>query len=105
MVDGGERRTSLSDRFAADSSIFLTPNPYQDKVAAKLRRETLAYGGLRIMGAEKRYCSICAWRENCQKRFSIVTDASGCVRCPDYSRDLSIKDRDIDAAEKACREK
>jgi hypothetical protein len=34
-----------------------------------------------------------------------VTDASGCVRCPDYSRDLSIKERDIDAAEKACREK
>jgi hypothetical protein len=56
------------------------------------------------MGTEKRYCSICAWRENCQKRYSIVTDASGCVRCPDYSRDLSIKERDIDAAEKVCRE-
>ncbi|MCX5821729.1 MAG: hypothetical protein NT047_17745 [Deltaproteobacteria bacterium] len=57
------------------------------------------------MGTEKRYCSICAWRENCRKRYSIATDASGCVRCPDYSRDLSIKDRDIDAAEKGCREK
>lgn len=48
------------------------------------------------MEAEKIYCSICAWRENCQKRYSIVTDASGCVRCVDYSRDLSIKGKDID---------
>jgi hypothetical protein len=55
------------------------------------------------MGSEKKYCSICAWRENCQKRFSVVTDASGSVRCQDYSRDLAIKDRDIDAAEKASR--
>jgi hypothetical protein len=57
------------------------------------------------MGTEKGFCAICAWREHCQKRFSVVTDASGCVRCQDYSRDLSIKDRDIDAAEKAYREK
>jgi len=28
----------------------------------------------------------------------------GCVRCHDYSRDLSIKDKDIDAVEQACRE-
>ena len=62
-------------------------------------------GGRQIMGSEKKYCSICAWRANCQKRFSVVTDASGCVRCPDYSRDLSIKDKDIDAAEAACRDK
>jgi len=53
------------------------------------------------VGTEKKYCSICAWRENCQKRFSIATDASGCVRCPEYSRDLSIKDRDINAAKQA----
>jgi len=102
---GVERRIPLSGRFAANPSIFLTSNPYEDRVAPELQRETPAYGGGRIMGTEKRYCSICAWRENCQKRFSIVTDASGCVRCPDYSRDLSIKERDIDAAEKACREK
>lgn len=55
------------------------------------------------MATEKRYCSICAWRQNCQKRFSVITDASGCVRCQDYSRDLAIKDRDIDAVEQACR--
>jgi len=56
------------------------------------------------MGSERKYCSICAWRQNCQKRFSVVTDASGCVRCPDYSRDLAIKEKDIDAAVKANRE-
>ena len=55
------------------------------------------------MATEKRYCSICAWRQNCQKRFSVIIDASGCVRCQDYSRDLAIKDRDIDAVEQACR--
>ncbi len=36
-------------------------------------------------------CAVCAWRETCAKRFS-VTD--GGARCPDYSRDVSIKDLD-----------
>lgn len=52
------------------------------------------------MGTEKKYCSICAWRENCQKRFSVATDSFGMVICPDFTRDLSIKDEDIDEAEK-----
>jgi len=84
--------------------LFLTSNPYEDRVTPEPQRQTPVYGGTRIMGTEKRYCSICAWRENCQKRYSIATDASGCVRCPDYSRDLSIKEKDIDAVEKVCRE-
>ena len=53
------------------------------------------------MGSEKKFCSICAWRVNCQKRYSVATDALGCVYCHDYSRDLSIKDKDIEAAEEA----
>lgn len=52
------------------------------------------------MGTEKRYCSICAWRGNCQKRFSVKTDSVGNVYCPDFTRDLSIKDKDIDEVEK-----
>jgi hypothetical protein len=52
------------------------------------------------MSSEKKYCAICAWRENCQKRFSVVTDSQGCVRCPDYSRDMSIKDSEIEEAVK-----
>ena len=50
------------------------------------------------MGIEKKYCAICAWRVSCQKRFSVATDAQGFVHCPDYSRDLSIKDNDIEEA-------
>ncbi|HON57949.1 MAG TPA: hypothetical protein P5040_09445 [Smithella sp.] len=52
------------------------------------------------MSSEKKYCAICAWRVNCQKRFSVVTDSQGCVRCPDYSRDMSIKDNEIEEAVK-----
>jgi hypothetical protein len=52
------------------------------------------------MGTEKKYCAICAWRISCQKRFSVATDASGSVHCPDFSRDLSIKDKDIEDAVK-----
>jgi hypothetical protein len=52
------------------------------------------------MGTEKKYCAICAWRGTCQKKFSVSTYASGYVHCPDYSRDLSIKDSDIDSAVK-----
>jgi hypothetical protein len=52
------------------------------------------------MSNEKKYCAICAWRGSCQKRYSVATDAQGLVHCPDYSRDLAIKDQDIDAAVK-----
>lgn len=34
-------------------------------------------------------CAVCAWRENCNKRFS-VSDGGAC--CVDFSRDISIKD-------------
>jgi hypothetical protein len=33
-------------------------------------------------------CVICAWRANCAKRFSV---SDGGARCPDFSRDVSIK--------------
>ena len=52
------------------------------------------------MGSEKRFCSICAWRGTCQKKYGITTDAVGNVHCPDYSRDMAIKDQDIDEAER-----
>jgi hypothetical protein len=52
------------------------------------------------MSSEKKYCAICAWRMGCQKRFSVVTDSVGSVRCPDYSRDLAIKDNEIEEAVK-----
>jgi len=52
------------------------------------------------MGTDKKYCSICAWRATCQKRFTVSIDSSGYVHCPDFTRDLTIKDKDIDEAEK-----
>jgi hypothetical protein len=33
-------------------------------------------------------CVVCAWRENCAKRFSV---SDGGAHCPDFSRDVSIK--------------
>jgi hypothetical protein len=38
-------------------------------------------------------CTVCAWRANCAKRFCV---SDGGSRCPDYSRDVSIKDADAD---------
>jgi hypothetical protein len=32
-------------------------------------------------------CAVCAWRETCQKKFSI---SGRDMRCPDFSRDLSV---------------
>ncbi|MBI5483083.1 MAG: hypothetical protein HY888_01325 [Deltaproteobacteria bacterium] len=34
-------------------------------------------------------CAICAWRQNCSKKFCIPDNGS---RCPDFTRDVSIKD-------------
>ncbi|MBT1071205.1 hypothetical protein [Pelotalea chapellei] len=39
-------------------------------------------------------CAVCAWRENCSKKFCV---SDGGARCPDFSRDISIKDADEDA--------
>ncbi|MDD2850509.1 MAG: hypothetical protein PHY09_01230 [Desulfuromonadaceae bacterium] len=33
-------------------------------------------------------CVMCAWRETCSKRFCIP---DGGARCPDFTRDVSIK--------------
>lgn len=37
---------------------------------------------------KRQSCAVCAWRENCAKRFCVQ---DGGARCPDYSRDVSIK--------------
>ncbi len=41
------------------------------------------------MSAEKSICVICAWRENCKKKFSL---SGHDTNCPDYTRDLTIRD-------------
>ncbi|HEX9006965.1 MAG TPA: hypothetical protein VF889_06700 [Bacteroidota bacterium] len=36
----------------------------------------------------KQFCAICAWREGCAKKFCV---ADGGAHCPDFTRDVSIK--------------
>lgn len=51
------------------------------------------------MTVDRRICGICAWRRDCQKRYRISTDSLLNVNCPDYTRDLSIKELPINGAE------
>jgi len=46
-------------------------------------------------------CVLCAWRANCAKRFSI---SDGGARCPDFSRDVSIKVQPCEADETSSKE-
>ncbi len=39
----------------------------------------------------RQHCVICAWRETCAKRFCVADCGA---RCPDFSRDVTIKDPD-----------
>lgn len=41
------------------------------------------------MKAKKEICVLCAWRENCNKKFSV---SGRDIRCPDFVRDLQIKE-------------
>lgn len=42
-----------------------------------------------ITPAEARtFCSVCAWRATCQKKFSF--QQGGSAKCPDYTRDLTL---------------
>lgn len=46
-------------------------------------------------------CAVCAWRENCQKKFSV---SGKDIRCPDFTKDLSIE-REKEEAGKPPEEK
>jgi cytidylate kinase len=47
-------------------------------------------------GSDKRICVICAWRENCTKRYRVKSNALFDVNCPDYTRDIKLRDKDVD---------
>jgi cytidylate kinase len=49
------------------------------------------------MHLDRKVCSICAWREHCQKRFQVATDALCNVNCPDYTRDVQIRDSEVES--------
>ncbi|MBI1920961.1 MAG: hypothetical protein HYS23_07740 [Geobacter sp.] len=38
--------------------------------------------------SKRQFCAICAWRENCAKKFCVP---DGGAHCPDFSRDVTIK--------------
>ena len=50
----------------------------------------------------KEICALCAWRENCQKKFSV---SGRDIRCPDYVRDLSRKEEDPGAEKEGTEKK
>ncbi len=39
---------------------------------------------------EKTFCAVCAWRKDCKKKF--LSSSSANLQCPDFTRDLSIKE-------------
>lgn len=47
-------------------------------------------------GSDKRICVICAWRESCTKRYRVKSNALFDVNCPDYTRDVKLRDKDVD---------
>jgi len=49
------------------------------------------------MSTEKDICLVCAWRADCQKRFSAKTSG---FRCPHFVRDITLP-RDNEEKDKA----
>jgi hypothetical protein len=41
------------------------------------------------MTDEKTICVICAWRQTCNKKF--LMDGASTTRCPDFTRDVTLK--------------
>ena len=50
-----------------------------------------------MMGSGIEICVICAWREACQKKFSL---SGKDIRCPDFVRDISVQKKTEGETEK-----
>ncbi|MBI5249339.1 MAG: hypothetical protein HY912_07575 [Desulfomonile tiedjei] len=46
------------------------------------------------MGDDRTICIICAWRQTCNKKFSM--DGATTTRCPDYTRDVTLRNPEPD---------
>lgn len=44
-----------------------------------------------MSNSQTQFCAVCAWRETCAKKFCVP---DGGARCPDFTRDISIKDKE-----------
>jgi len=44
------------------------------------------------MTTDRSLCPLCAWRGDCKKKFN---KGAG-LHCPDFSRDLTVKDKDLE---------
>jgi hypothetical protein len=45
------------------------------------------------MAEDHHICAVCAWRKDCVKKFKDSKElGSGKLKCPDYTRDVTIKD-------------
>jgi len=42
-----------------------------------------------VLSDKVEICAVCAWRADCQKKFSI---SGKDMRCPDFTKDMSISD-------------
>ena len=47
-------------------------------------------------------CVVCAWRQTCNKKFSM--DGATTTRCPEYTRDVTLKRPDEEEAVKTRNE-
>lgn len=43
------------------------------------------------MAEVQNLCPVCAWRETCRRRFLL---SGSVMRCPEFVRDVTIKDKD-----------
>ena len=45
------------------------------------------------MSGDPHLCVVCAWRKDCVKKFKDSVElGQGKLKCPDYTRDVTIKD-------------
>ncbi|MFH1014958.1 MAG: hypothetical protein V1762_03460 [Nitrospirota bacterium] len=55
----------------------------------------------KIAGGQMDICAVCAWRETCQKKFSV---SGKDLRCPDFARDVTIKEKTEEEKEEKKKE-
>ncbi|MBI5195297.1 MAG: hypothetical protein HZA10_03125 [Nitrospirae bacterium] len=51
--------------------------------------------------SSKDICIVCAWRADCKKKFTV---SGKDIRCPDFTRDVSLTDREADRDRETDRE-